>query len=134
MANPDVAVRIHGLRELQRDLKKIDKALPKDLRGSLKDAIQDEVVPLAKAFAPRRSGRLMSQIKAGASGNKGYVRVPASVPYANAQHWGGTVGPKKTSRIKGTLFATRAIELRHNEIVDRIGDSIEKLAKSNGWD
>lgn len=127
----DVAVRIEGYSQFRRDLRAIDRDLDKDLRASLKKAVEREVLPAAKALTPVRTGKLRESLKARASGNR--VAVDSRLPYANVQHWGGNVGRGKATHVRGTLFASRAVDARQEKIVDVVGDGIEDLARRHGF-
>lgn len=127
----EFAVRVEGLNDLRRDLRKLEPAAVKEIRVVLKDAAQI-VAAAARADAPRRTGRLADSIRATTSGSKGVVRSP--LPYANVQHWGGTIAPKGTQiRIKATEFITKNLERHADRVVDAIGDGIERAAQKNGW-
>lgn len=122
------AVLTEGIRDLRRDLKALDKALPRELTKALK-AAAEEVLPTARALAPKRSGRLASSLKASGAGNKASIR--SALPYSNAVHWG--TGRRAHLRgphnIAPTKFVVRAIDQRSNAVVDRLGDEIEQLAR-----
>jgi phage gpG-like protein len=126
----DSAIRVEGLRDLRRDLKAIDKGLERELRDHLKEAAE-AVLPTARALAPKRSGALAASLKATATGQRASIR--SRLPYANAQHWGGTVGPKKTSYITGKHFVSRAVEMKQAVVVDKVGDGIDALARKHGF-
>lgn len=81
------AVKIEGLRTLQRQL----KAAGLDLKD-LKDAHQrvvEVVVRDAEQRVPRRTGRLAGTLRGSATPNMSIVRAGrAAVPYAAPIHWG----------------------------------------------
>lgn len=128
MAQP--AIRTEGIKELRKDLKALGKAEPKELTKALK-AAGELVLPAARALAPRQSGRLAASLRASGASNR--VSIRSKLPYANAVHWGGTVGRQKTSYIKASHFVLRAVDTKTDEIVNTIGDSIEELARRHGW-
>src|SRR3954471_18933800 len=88
MAVPGGAVQ--GLRELRRDLKAVERELPRELTKTMKRAAEP-VARHAAELAPRKSGALARSITAGAAGTKASIR--SRLPYANVQAWGGTTGP-----------------------------------------
>ncbi len=80
-------VRIDGLNELVRDLEKAGVQVA-DLRAAFGDIAQ-EARTLAAGFAPRRSGRLVSSIRASTGKNYATVRAGGSrVPYAAPINYG----------------------------------------------
>lgn len=89
------AIRIDGLAQFSRNLKKVDAELPKALRKALNDAA-DLVVTDAKARVPKRTGKAAGSIKAAST--RTAVRVKAGgvrAPYYQWLDWGGRVGRKK---------------------------------------
>lgn len=89
------AIKIDGLAQFSRNLKKLDSELPKVLRIALNQAA-DIVVTEAKSRVPRRSGRAQASIKARST--RTAVRVSAGgrkAPYYPWLDFGGRVGRKK---------------------------------------
>ncbi|XTZ18849.1 HK97 gp10 family phage protein [Micromonospora echinospora] len=89
-------IRIEGLAQFSKNLRKIDGELPKALRVAMNGAAQivvDEAVP----GIPRRSGRAARSVKARST--RTAVRVAgggARVPYYPWLDFGGKVGPDKS--------------------------------------
>lgn len=95
MADP---IRISGLREFTRDLKKLDGDLPKAVRVALNEAA-DVVVSGAKPKIPRRTGRAAATVKAAST--RTLVRVAAGgkrAPYYPWLDFGGRVGRRRSVR------------------------------------
>ena len=124
------AVKVEGLADLRRDLRAIDRKLPRELNKAQREALKGTAIK-AGQLAPKRGGRLAASIRPFATARAAGLRSP--VVYANAHHWGGTVGPKKTSYIRPTFFAFRAVRGDLPEIVDRLGDAVEAVAKRHGF-
>lgn len=86
---PKPAIQVDGLKELQREVRRIkDSELSKQLRDTNR-RLADRIVAKALPSVPVRTGRLKSSVKAlgrasGAVGKAGGARVP----YAPAIHWG----------------------------------------------
>ena len=81
-------VRVEGLRELNKSLRKVGGDYPKELKAIHKD-VAEIVAQRAETRAPRLTGRLISSIRP--QGALRYGRVAAgrkSVPYAGPIHWG----------------------------------------------
>jgi hypothetical protein len=95
MADP---IRVEGLAEFRRNLKKLNADLPKALRIALNQAA-DIVVGDARPRVPRRSGRAAASIKARSTQTA--VRVvggSARVAYYPWLDFGGRVGRNKSVR------------------------------------
>lgn len=95
MADP---IRIEGLAEFSRNLKKLDADLPKALRVALNKSA-DIVVGAARPRIPKRSGRAQASVKARST--RTAVRVVGGskrVPYYPWLDFGGAVGRNKSVR------------------------------------
>ncbi len=125
------AVRIEGLAELRRDLRRMQP----DARKEVTRALREGAVVVAAASGPlakRRTGRLAQSFRPGASGNSAFVR--SRLPYAAVQEFGGTIAPRGTPiTIRPQPAVTRALELTEERIVDKVGDAIDEVARRNGW-
>jgi len=89
------AIRVDGLAEFSRNLRKLDADLPKALRVALNDAA-DVVVGAARVRVPKRSGRAAASIRARST--RTAVRVAGGgkrVPYYPWLDFGGRVGRRK---------------------------------------
>lgn len=87
------AIRIDGLREFVRNLKKLDSDLPKSLRKGLNTAA-DIVVDYAKPKVPTLTGRAARSIKTASTASE--VRVKAGgkqAPYYPWLDFGGRIRP-----------------------------------------
>ena len=127
----DVAVKVEGLKELRRDLRRLDKQVDRELTVAIKHAA-DKVTITAGALAPRRSGDLAHSLRPSVRGATASIR--STLPYAGVVHWGGTIRPRGTPILfKRSGFITRAIRDHTNELVDDIGDAIENAARATGW-
>lgn len=127
----DVQVRVDGLREFRRDLKRVDNEADKELRKSIRTAAL-KVAAEAAASAPRRSGALAKSIRPYVSGAR--ASIGSTLPYAGVVHWGGTIQPRGVDiRFPRTEFITKAVERHTDQIVDDIGDGIERAALRAGW-
>lgn len=85
-------VRIEGLAEFSRSLKKLDADLPKALRLALNSSA-DVVVSGAKGKVPNRSGRARGSIRAASTRTEVRVRAGGKrAPYYPWLDFGGRVG------------------------------------------
>lgn len=88
----NVTLSVRGLRELIRDLKQIDRDLPKAMRTEHK-AIADVLVPRVRAAYslryPPRTGRGAASIRSVATQKSAGIRAgSARAPYLPGQEWG----------------------------------------------
>ena len=83
-----VRAEILGLKEIQRDLRKLGDDTKDELKDTHK-AAAEIVVMGAKRYVPYRTGALANSIRAIATQSSGRVRVgSARVPYAGPIHFG----------------------------------------------
>lgn len=90
------AIKVDGLAEFARSLKKLDSDLPKALRVALNEAAQ-VVVDYAVPRIPKRSGRAARTVKARST--RTAVRVVAGgnrAPYYPWLDFGGRVGRRRS--------------------------------------
>lgn len=89
------AIRVDGLAQFTRDLKKIEADLPKAVRLALNDAM-GIVVDYGKARIPKRTGRAAATIRAQSTRTEARVteggKRAAYVPWLD---FGGRVGRRK---------------------------------------
>lgn len=131
MADRDVGVRVEGLREFRRDLKRVSPAVDKGLGVEIKKAAEN-VAREARANAPRRTGAYADSIRVYAT--RGGASVGSRLPQAGLLHWGGTIRPRGVP----ITFARRAVvyeaaERQANRIAERVGDAVDVAARRNGW-
>jgi hypothetical protein len=125
------AVHIDGLRDLQRDLRRLAPDARRDITRALKEGAKTIAVASAP-LAARRTGALARSFRPGASMMQGYVR--SRLPYAAVQEFGGTIRPKGAPvEIQPHPAATRALQLKEEQVVDHIGDALERVALKHGW-
>jgi phage gpG-like protein len=128
---PDAAVRVDGLAQLRRDLRKMQPDTLKEVRGVLKHSAEI-VAATARARAPRRTGRLAASIRATTAGNRAVVRSP--LPYAAVHEFGGTIRPRGAPiRIRRSEMVTGALERNRDRIANALLDGLDDVARRHGW-
>ena len=131
MADPPV--KIEGLREFRRDLKRLEPEVEKLLRGDIKQiaaGVAGEAQTRARSFA--RTGRYARSIRPYVSGLK--AQVGSRLPQAGVLHWGGTIHPRGVPiTFPARPVVSEALDLRTDRIVDQMGDAIEQAARRVGW-
>ena len=132
MADP---IKIDGLAEFQRNLKKLDSDLPKALRVALNDAA-NVVVDYAKPRVPKRSGRAAASIKARST--RTAVRVTeggSRAPYMPWLDFGGRVGRGRSVQrpfLKDGRFLYAGYFAKQAEFEEVLTKALLKVAKSAG--
>src|SRR5436190_13452137 len=121
----DTAVRVEGLAELRRDLRRMQPDTLKEVREVLKHSAEI-VAANARTRAPRQTGKLAASIRAGTAGNSAVVR--SRLPYAAVHEFGGTIRPKGAPiLIKRREMVTGALASRTEAIVDALADGIDPV-------
>lgn len=92
----ELAITVDGLKQFSRDLKQLDRDLPKALRIALNQA-SDVIVSDARPGVPTRSGRAAGSIKAKSTRTKARVAGGSSrAPYYPWLDFGGSVGRRNS--------------------------------------
>lgn len=118
------AVEIDGLKELQREIRKLrDKELNAEMKKANKAAAQ-VAVDDGKPRAPRVSGSLSSSIKAANSAKYAAIKAgsPKKVPYAGVIHFGW---PRRN--IQPQPFLDEAIRAKFGDIRDTYEDALRAV-------
>jgi hypothetical protein len=119
MPGRDSSVRVEGLREFRRDLKKLEPLVAKELRKDIK-AAAEKVAADARADAPRVTGEYARSIKVYVTA-KG-ASVGSRLPQAGVLHWGGTIQPRGVPiHFKARPVVSEALERRTDELIDDLG-------------
>ena len=128
MADP---VRVEGLREFRRDLKKLEPEVAKELRRDIKD-VAGRVASEAAARAPKRTGAYARSIRPYVTARG--ASVGSRLPQAGVLHWGGTIRPRGVDiTFRPRPVVSEALDRQANRIVEDLGDAVEKAARRAGW-
>jgi len=89
-------IKVEGLAQFQRSIKKLDGDLPKVLRIAL-NGVAGIVVDAARAKVPRRTGRAAASLKAISTQSKARVQSGGrKAPYMPWLDFGGRVGRNRS--------------------------------------
>jgi HK97 gp10 family phage protein len=113
MAKP--TVQIEGADDLRKNLRKLDRDLPKGLTRIHKD-LAEPVADDARQMAPRRSGRLAASIRPSGTQRAALIRAGVGVKpynYAGIAEYGGYPGD-----YPGQPFLQPAIDANASRIAD----------------
>ena len=129
------AIRVVGLKELSRALRKMDTDLPKAMRTAW-NTIGDRVIQTARADVPRRSGRAAASIKPRSTRTE--LRVTAGgnrAPYYPWLDFGGRVGRKRSVArpfYSDGRYLYPAYHKHQPEIPDLMSAAIQQIAAAAG--
>lgn len=133
---PD-AIKVEGLNQVVRALKKFDADIPKALRVAFNNAA-DIVVSTAQPRVPTRSGRARASIKSRSI--RTAVRVQEGGPKAPYMPWldfGGRTGKKKSvvrPFMKEGRYVWWAFAQRKDDVMEAALKGITDAAESAGLD
>jgi hypothetical protein len=126
-----LSLEVNGLRELRRDLRRLDPALDKEVRRGFREASRP-ILQTAQGFAPNRTGQLARSLRISVT-QRG-IAITSTHPGAGVIHWGGTIEPRGYPiEFPRSAFAIRAGEAHLNRLADEMGDAVERAADSTGW-
>lgn len=123
---PKQDITIVGLGQARRELRDLDKALPRELGKGLKGAVDKAVLPTAKQLAPVRSGRLQASLRPFARGTRAGVR--SNLVYANPIHWGW---PRHN--ITADRFLLKASARTRDRALEEIEDTLDDMFSRHGF-
>lgn len=130
-------IRVDGLAEFSRNLKRLDADLPKVLRLALNES-GDLVVDTAKPKVPRRSGRAANSMKARSTRTASRVTEGGSrAPHMPWLDFGGRVGRHKSVERpflkKGRYLYPAYISLRDSgQFQKTLNEALLKVAAQAG--
>lgn len=131
-------IRVAGLREFRRDLRKLDKSLPKGLRVAGNKAA-DIVVGAAKPRVPTgpgKGGHAKTSLRAASTATSARVAFGGKkFPYAPWLDFGGRVGRRhQTVRpfIKEGRYVWAAFADNRAEVQNVLRDELTDLARAAG--
>lgn len=129
------AIRVQGLSEFSRNLRRLDADLPKALRIAFNQAA-DVVVADARSGIPTKSGKAKASVKARSTRTAArIVGGGRRAPYYPFLDFGGRVGKNKSVR-RPFLSDGRYIYKAFYDNVDRLPDILESalldVARSAG--
>lgn len=129
------AVRITGLKEFVRDLKKLDRTLPKAVRLGMNDAV-NIVVDEAKPRVPVRTGKARKSIKAKSTTK--LARISAGGKRASYYPWldfGGRVGKNNSVHrpvLKKGRYIYPAYDAKKPQVTQALNDNLFDIARQAG--
>jgi phage gpG-like protein len=125
------AIKLEGFREFSRDLRKLEPAVAKELRADIKVAA-GKVATAAQANAPRLTGAYARSIRPYVTARG--ASVGSRLPQAGLLHFGGTIRPRGVPiTFQARPVVSEALDRQTDQIVEDLGDSIDRAARSVGW-
>lgn len=128
-------IKIEGLAEFNRNLRKIDADLPKVLRLAHNESGQ-LIVDYAKPKVPRRSGRAAGSLKTKSTRTETRVQGGSKrVPYYPWLDFGGRVGPQKSVLrpfIKEGRYIYPTLSANFGEFIELLAEKLVDVARQAG--
>lgn len=135
---PPTPIRVDGLREFSRNLKRLDKDLPKGLRlagNAAANLVVDEAKPRVPV-GPGRGGHAKSSLKAASTRTAARVSAGGKrFPYYAWLDFGGRVGPNKSVKrpfLKSGRYIWKAFEDRRVDVENTLKTELVKAAAGAG--
>lgn len=125
----NLQVHVEGLQAFRRDVRRMDKEVGKELQRDLREIAQ-KVAQEAAGNAPRGTGTLAGSYRGTARGTKGIVR--SSVFYSRFIEFGFHPRGGETF-VEGRNPIGAAVESQESQIVEELGDAIDRAASRLGW-
>jgi len=128
-------IKITGLAEFNRNLKKLDKDLPKVLRLAHNEAAQ-LIVDWAQPRVPRKSGRAAGTVKAKSTRTESRVQGGSKrAPYYPWLDYGGKVGPKRSVKrqfLKEGRYIYPALSANYGKFAELLAEKLIDVARQAG--
>lgn len=128
-------VKVKGLAEFNRNLKRLDAELPKAVRVAF-NAAADVVVADAKPRVPRRRGRAQGSVRARSTRTKARVTGGGNrAPYYPWLDFGGRVGRRKSVKrpvLADGRYIYNAYFRRRGEFVEAMEDALLDVVRQAG--
>jgi hypothetical protein len=128
-------IKIEGLAQFNRSLKKLDSNLPKALRLANNDAA-GIVSDATKPTVARQSGRARSSVKTRSTRTEARVSAGSKrVPYYAWLDFGGRVGRKKSVKrpfVKSGRYIYPAFVRNREDVRDRLVERLLDVCKEAG--
>lgn len=130
-------IQVHGLADLQKALRQIERTLPKELGFGLAEAAKI-VADAARPKVPHRTGAAQASIKVRKQQRSASLAVGGTkAPYYPWLDFGGTVGPARSIRrqfIPGGRYIFPTLKQKDAEVKAKVDDVIARLAKQAGFE
>lgn len=128
-------IKIVGLKEFSRNLRKLDNDLPKAMRLALNEA-GEIIVKWAQPRVPRKSGKAAGSIKSKSTRTMARVTgYGAKVPYGAWLDFGGSVGRQDSVKrpfIKEGRYIYPGLDANRDEINRVLVDALLDVARQAG--
>lgn len=125
----DVKIQAQDLATFRRDVRRADKEIGKQLQRELRE-VSKRVAEEAGNIAPRRTGALAGSYRGTARRTLGIVR--STNPVARFVEFGFHPRGGETF-VEGVNPIGHAVEQQEDQIVDGIGDAVDRAATALGW-
>lgn len=137
MASSPIAVRLDGLAEFNRALKRMDAGLPKEVRLALNEAA-DIIIDATVPKVPKRTGRAARSLKAKSTRTAARVAGGGNrAPYYPWLDFGGKVGRNRSVDRRfykfGRYLYRKYFDLKDSgEFVEVLTDALKRVTRKAG--
>lgn len=129
MPDEHLQVHVEGLQAFRRDVRRMDKEVGKELQRDLRTVAQ-RVAREAAGNAPRATGTLAGSYRGTARGTRAIVR---STDIAGRFVEFGFHPRGGETFVEGRNPVGAAVEDQENQIIDALGDAVDRAATRLGW-
>lgn len=126
----DLRIDVHGLKDLQRELRAVDRDWPKELRKANKSAADLVAEGTRQSFASRGgvAPKVAASVKSLAQQRNASVRIGGDrFPYAMGSNFGSVRYKQFPPPVKPDYSLYRTIEDKRSEVVESYGQAIDDL-------
>lgn len=128
-------IEVHGLREFRRELRQLDRSLPKGLKTAGNKAAE-VVVRHAKPRVPTRSGKAAGSVKAASTTSAARVQGGGKrVPYYPWLDFGGRVGRRHSVKrpfLKTGRYIWKSYAEHKGQVREELNDALTDVARNAG--
>jgi hypothetical protein len=131
-------IKVSGLREFRRDLRRLDKSLPKGIRAAGNTAagiVVAEARPRVPV-GPAKGGHAKSSLKAASTATAARIAFGGGrFPYAPWLDFGGRVGRRHSVKrpvLKEGRYVWKAFAVKRRQVQKALRSELSRLARDSG--
>lgn len=125
-------IEVLGLKDFQRELRRLDKAWPRELRAANRDAAEIVARGTRSSFASRPgvAPKVAASVKVLAQQRSAAVRIGGRRwPYALGSEFGSRRYPQFPPVLRGGYSLYPTIKASRDEMVEEYGEAVDRLMR-----